>query len=168
MLKEFFSPAIRAKWPGRKTSVIRVQQDNAGPHVEEDHGEVLAAGKEGGWDIQTLCQPPRSPKCNILDLGIFNSIQSIQYRQPTNQIDGLIEAVSSAFNSVKYQTIEKCFLTLQKVLECIIINEGGNDFKLPRHRKGVSPTGLGPTSLATTASTIENGYKALTSQILNQ
>ncbi|GMF43794.1 unnamed protein product [Phytophthora fragariaefolia] len=93
---------------------------------------------------------------------------STEYRQPTNQIDGLIEAVASAFNSVKYQTIEKCFLTLQKVLECIIINEGGNDFKLPRHRKAVGPTGLGPTLLATTASTIENGYKALTSQILNQ
>ncbi|KAJ8542514.1 hypothetical protein ON010_g12300 [Phytophthora cinnamomi] len=71
MLKEKVFPAIRAKWPGRKTSVIRVQQDNAGPHVEEDHGEVLAAGKEGGWDIQMLCQSPRSPECNILDLGIF-------------------------------------------------------------------------------------------------
>ncbi|GMF38970.1 unnamed protein product [Phytophthora fragariaefolia] len=142
---------------GQKTSVIRVQQDNAGTHVEEDHGEVLASGKEGGWDIQMLCQPPRSPECNIGDLGIFNSVQSIQYREPTNQIDGLIEAVGSAFNSVKYHTIEKCFLTLQKVLECIIINEGGNDFKLPRHRTAVGPTGLGPTSLATTASTIENG-----------
>ncbi|GMF34895.1 unnamed protein product [Phytophthora fragariaefolia] len=157
MLKENVFPAIRVKWPGRKTSVIHAQQDNAGPHVEEDHGEVLAAGKEGGWDIQMLCQPPRSPECNILDLGIFNSIQSIQYRQPTNQIDGIIEAVASAFNCVKDQTIEKCFLTLQKVLKCIIINEGGNDFKLPRHRKAVGATGLGPTSLATTASTIENG-----------
>ncbi|KAE9000960.1 hypothetical protein PR002_g18043 [Phytophthora rubi] len=37
MLKEKVFPAIREKLPGRKDRVIRVQQDNAGPHVEEDH-----------------------------------------------------------------------------------------------------------------------------------
>ncbi|KAE8951262.1 hypothetical protein PR002_g33025, partial [Phytophthora rubi] len=52
MLKEKVFPAIREKWPGRKDRVIRVQQDNAGPHVEEDHGEVVEAGKEGRWKIK--------------------------------------------------------------------------------------------------------------------
>ncbi|GMF24417.1 unnamed protein product [Phytophthora fragariaefolia] len=168
MLKDKVFPAIRKKWPGRKTRVIRVQQDNAGPHFEEDHGEVIAAGQERGWKIKMVCQPPRSPMCNILDLGIFNCIQSAQYRQPTNQIDGLIDAVQTAFNSIKYQTIEKCFLTLQKVMACIIIDEGGNNFKLPRVGKLISGHGEFPTSLTTTSTVVENGYKALTSQILNQ
>ncbi|GMF59677.1 unnamed protein product [Phytophthora fragariaefolia] len=142
--------------------------DYFSPHVEEDHGEVIAAGQERGWKIKMACQPPRSPMCNILDLGIFNCIQSTQYRQPTNQIDGLIDAVQTAFNSIKYQTIEKCFLTLQKVMDCIIIDEGGNNFKLPRVGELISGHGEFPTSLTTTSTVVENGYKALTSQILNQ
>ncbi|GMF48789.1 unnamed protein product [Phytophthora fragariaefolia] len=154
MLKDKVFPAIREKWPG--------------PRGEEDHGEVIAAGQEKGWKIKMVCQPPRSPMCNILDLGIFNCIQSAQYRQPTNQIGGLIDAVQTAFNSIKYQTIEKCFLTLQKVMECDIIDEGGNNFKFPRVVKLISGHGEFPTSLTTTGTVVENGYKALTSQILNQ
>ncbi|KAL4163474.1 hypothetical protein KRP22_004903 [Phytophthora ramorum] len=77
LLKNKVFPAIRSQWPGRKTKVIRVQQGNAGPHVSEDHGEVVAAGRERGWNIQMECQPPRSPDCNILDLGFFNAIQSL-------------------------------------------------------------------------------------------
>ncbi|ETP21394.1 hypothetical protein F441_05085 [Phytophthora nicotianae CJ01A1] len=43
MLREKVFPAIRQKWPGSRKAIIRVQQDNAGPHVDEDHGEVVAA-----------------------------------------------------------------------------------------------------------------------------
>ncbi|KAG3089646.1 hypothetical protein PI125_g17949 [Phytophthora idaei] len=37
---------------------------------------VKQAAKESGWDIRMEFQPPKSPDMNILDLGIFNAIQS--------------------------------------------------------------------------------------------
>ncbi|KAG3154066.1 hypothetical protein PC128_g22451 [Phytophthora cactorum] len=84
VLVEKVFPAIRAKWPGPKRRPVRVQHDNASPH-----GAVKQAAKEGGWDIRMEFQPPKSPDMNILDLGIFNAIQSVQYRQLTYEIDAL-------------------------------------------------------------------------------
>lgn len=62
-----------------------------------------------GWTIKMVCQPTRPPMRNRLDLGVFNCIQSVQYRQPTNQMDDLIHALQTAFNSIQYQIIEKMF-----------------------------------------------------------
>lgn len=74
-------PAIKSKWPAHeKHMVIRIQQDNASPHVEANDAEVLAAGREDGWRIIIDCQPAQSPDLNVLDLGYFNSIQSLQNR----------------------------------------------------------------------------------------
>ncbi|ETN19222.1 hypothetical protein PPTG_04597 [Phytophthora nicotianae INRA-310] len=97
MLKEKVFPAIRQLWPGRKSLCIKVQQDNAGPHVAEDNADILEAGIEHGWTIEMTCQPPRSPDLNVLDLGLFNAIQSVQYRYPTHNHQGLIAVVEDAF-----------------------------------------------------------------------
>ncbi|KAG3237317.1 hypothetical protein PI124_g17692 [Phytophthora idaei] len=69
-------PAIRAKWPGFKRRPVRVQHDNASPHGAVMRAAVKQAAKESGWDIRMEFQPPKSPDMNILDLGIFNAIQS--------------------------------------------------------------------------------------------
>ncbi|ETK73647.1 hypothetical protein L915_19444, partial [Phytophthora nicotianae] len=85
MLKEKVSSAIREKWPGWKRQLYAYKMTML------IYGEVVAAGLEQGWKVKMVCQPHRSPDCNILDLAIFYAIQSIQYRQPTNQIDELIK-----------------------------------------------------------------------------
>lgn len=184
MLKEMVFPAIRAKWPGEfvnlqnyyifyiltifvsivpgtKYDTIRVQQDNAGPHVPEDHAEVQEAGSEEGWRIEMMCQPPRSPDMNILDLGFFNAIQAQQYKSPTNQTDSLIGAVTDAFEHVGSDTLDKCFLTLQKVMETVVKHEGGNDYALPRVKKHHYRDGVAPTTLTVDANFVYNGYIAL-------
>ncbi|ETI53387.1 hypothetical protein F443_03632 [Phytophthora nicotianae P1569] len=74
-------PAIKAKWPrSGKKRTIYIQQDNAKPHVSVDDPDIMAAGRSGGWDIRMRCQPPNSPDLNVLDLGYFRSIQSLQYQ----------------------------------------------------------------------------------------
>ncbi|ETP04014.1 hypothetical protein F441_19147 [Phytophthora nicotianae CJ01A1] len=73
------------------------KQDNAGPHVAGDNADILEAGIEHGWTIEMTCQPPRSPDMNVLDLGLFNAIQSGQYRYPTHNLQGLIAVVEDAF-----------------------------------------------------------------------
>jgi hypothetical protein len=74
-------PAIKSKWlKNQKSVAIRIQQDNARPHAKVDDPAILEAGHEGGWNITLTCQPPNSPDFNVLDLGYFNSIQSLQYQ----------------------------------------------------------------------------------------
>ncbi len=45
-----------------------------------DH-DIVAACREGGWSIEVVCQPPNSPDLNILDLGFFRAVQTLQQRQ---------------------------------------------------------------------------------------
>ncbi|KAG3018561.1 hypothetical protein PC123_g20441 [Phytophthora cactorum] len=140
---------------------LRVQHDNASPHGAVTRATVKQAAKEGGWDIRMEFQPPKSPDMNILDLGIFNAIQSVQYRQPTYKIDALIEIVMAAFNMGPSRTLDKCFLTLQKVMECIIRHAGDNDFRLPRVSKLYIKNGFIPSSIVCNAAVYANGKTAL-------
>ena len=59
------------------TAVAR-QRDNAKSHFSANDPDVLKAGKSDGWKIQMMNQPPNSPDLNVLDLGFFNAIQSLQ------------------------------------------------------------------------------------------
>lgn len=102
--------------------------------MAENNPELDDSGRQDGWRIQMRCRPARSPGMNVLDLGLFSALQSIQYRQESCTLEGLIDAVNHAWNQIPSQTIDDVFLTLQKVLECVILHEGGNDYKLPRSR----------------------------------
>ncbi|GMF64654.1 unnamed protein product [Phytophthora lilii] len=70
-------PRIKAIWPSGKRVVL--QHDNAKPHVEADDPEVVAACREGGWDMKIRPQPANSPDYNANDLGFFASLQSLHF-----------------------------------------------------------------------------------------
>ncbi|KAG6945993.1 hypothetical protein JG688_00016260, partial [Phytophthora aleatoria] len=162
MLLEKVFPAIREKWPARRKSrTIKVQQDNAGPHVQDSNDALVKAGQGYGWDIQMVSQPPRSPDLNVLNLGYFHSIQSLQHHTPTFDTDGLIAAVETTCGSVSYRTLDKCFLTLQKVLGTIIACKGGNNYSLPRVRKFHIRNRVTPVSLPGDAEIVNNGFTHL-------
>ncbi|ETV78282.1 hypothetical protein H257_07874 [Aphanomyces astaci] len=72
-------PAVRSKWPSSMKNQIWIQQDNAKPHVSVNDPAVIAAGRQGGWTISLCSQPAQSPDLNVLDLGYFNAIQSLQH-----------------------------------------------------------------------------------------
>ena len=89
-------PDIRAKFPAAST--VYVQQDNAPGHRVLQDPEVVAAAGQGGMRMELfLNQPPNSPDMNILDLGFFNSIQSLQDRTTPTTIDQLVAEVERAF-----------------------------------------------------------------------
>jgi hypothetical protein len=129
-------PAIKSKWPPReKYKTIFIQQDNARPHVAVDDADVVAAGTAGGWNIRLMCQPPKSPDFNVLDLGYFSSIQSLQNKENANNVSELVQVVHKSFTRLPKETLEDTFLTFQKVLECAIEHNGGNQYKLPHINK---------------------------------
>ena len=136
LLDDIF-PAIKARWPGGPAEVF-VQQDNAPAHNIADDPDIVAAGTEGGWDIKLLNQPPNSSDTNILDLGFFNSIQSLQDQTTINTVDELIEEVKRVFEAQSGDVLAKVWMTYHAVLEQIMLSKGDNAFKLPHLRKATA------------------------------
>ena len=136
-------PAIREKWPRGNVQEMRnvnLQHDNSPVHFKKTDPEWLQATQEyrlrHRLNLSIHEQPAQSPDCNILDLGFFASIQSIQHRQPpATTIDGLIANVFSAWQQYNPLLLNRTFLTHQAVTDLIIQNVGDNDFKLPHLAK---------------------------------
>ncbi|ETV97618.1 hypothetical protein H310_09514 [Aphanomyces invadans] len=76
MLIDNVIPAIKAKWPAGDTKHVRIQQDNAKPHVPPMDPRIVAAAK--AMDL------------NVLDLGFFRSIQKLQEQNYPRYIDDIV------------------------------------------------------------------------------
>ena len=139
-------PAIIEKWPiGEWTDPrykIVIQQDGAGGHcsatdpfllhtlrgLEEE--ELVLPGKIS-WDTQ----PSNSPDLNICDLGLFNAVQSVYWQySPTSSIE-IIECVQRAYEEYPWHMINRMFVTLMSVFDCVIKCHGDNTYKLPHMNK---------------------------------
>ena len=128
-------PSIKEKWPTRD-SIIYIQQDNARPHIHPTDKEFIEASRVDGFDIRLKCQPPNSPELNVLDLGFFRAIQSLQYEEAPKNIDELVLAVEKAFKALCPKALNRVFLTLQQVMIEVLRNKGGNNFRIPHMQKG--------------------------------
>lgn len=129
-------PAIENMWPredvGKK---IFIQQDNARSHISKDDPDFCRAASESEFDIQLTCQPPNSPDLNVLDLGFFNAIQSLQQKEPVKSIDELVGAVQKAFDEFSTVQSNKIFSTLQSCMIEIMKINGSNKYKIPHMKK---------------------------------
>ncbi|GMJ01565.1 hypothetical protein HRI_003825700 [Hibiscus trionum] len=88
-------PAIRAKWPSSSDKRIFIQQDNAKPHIDIDDEQFLQAASVGDFNFQLFFQPPNSPDLNVLDLGYFRAIQSLQHQESPTNIDELVNGANN-------------------------------------------------------------------------
>ncbi|VFQ95320.1 unnamed protein product [Cuscuta campestris] len=141
-------PAIKEKWPCSSRNII-IQQDNAKPHVDGSDLHFLQAATEGEWNIKLKFQPPNSPDLNVLDLGFFRAIDSLQDQSAPRSLDDLISAVTTAFEELSPEKLNNVFLTLQGVMGQVLATNGGNQFKIPHIgktklvRQGTLPQNLG-------------------------
>ena len=117
-------PAIYAKWLAASAKrKIYIQYDNAKPHTPQIDREIEDTAKAEGWNIQVKRQPPNSPDMNLLDLGFFNSIQSIQNKKTVRTLDELIAEVLKAFNHEQNKkNLNKVFLSLQQAMISLHLN----------------------------------------------
>lgn len=146
---------------GKRNGTIYLQQDNASPHACAEAAVATAGLDKYGWDIRVSRQPAKSPDLNILDLGYFNSIQALQHKKRAYNVDTLIEAVEQSYAELEVKTLEKCFLTLQAVMEEIMLAKGGIDYDLPRVKKKHFPDGIFPSSLKCSNLAYETATAAL-------
>jgi hypothetical protein len=136
MFLEKVIPAIKAKWPrSQMGELIRIQQDNAKPHCLEEDVDIQAAGQEGGWNIMLDNQPAQSPDLNVLDLGYFRSIQTLQQQTECSTQKQLIKLVKDSWEASPMQTLDDVFMTHQMVMMQVLENCGGNLFALPHLQK---------------------------------
>ncbi|KAF0717896.1 hypothetical protein As57867_002025, partial [Aphanomyces stellatus] len=88
------------------------------------------------WVVIYLgAQPPNSPDMNVLDLGFFAGLQSLQYRESARSIDELIANVAKAFNDYPLESLDRTFLTLQSCLLAALQVAGDNTYAIPHMSK---------------------------------
>lgn len=158
-------PAIRSKWPQGHSGPILIQQDNAKPHVAPGDELFVAESQKDGFDIQLICQPPNSPDMNVLDLGFFQAIQSVQYQQAPQSIDDLVQAVQDSFQALERAKLNNVFLSLQQVLIEVMKVGGGNKYVQPHMQKNsLDRQGILPISLECEPDILECTINALEQQ----
>ncbi|KAF0697312.1 Aste57867_11995 [Aphanomyces stellatus] len=135
MLIDKVIPAIRDKWPRGDTKNIKIQQDNARPHVPPCDVDVVAACTSMGWNMEVVYQPPNSPNMNVLDLGFFRVIQAFQLEKFSSSLEEIVATTEAAWVDVSMRTLDKNFLTLQCCIQEVIRSNGGNDYNIPYIKK---------------------------------
>jgi hypothetical protein len=156
MLINLVLPAVHDRFPCHAHPVVRLQQDNAPVHCYTNDADVLAAIQNLGLNCEIINQPANSPDLNVNDLGFFNSLQTMQLRNPSTTTMQLKEAVETAHHNYHSSKLKDVFLTLQAVMNCILEHEGGNDYRLPYlGRRALEQQGLLPTTLLAPQSAID-------------
>ncbi|CAN0422231.1 unnamed protein product, partial [Ascophyllum nodosum] len=168
MMIDHVIPGIKSQFPRPLASaspndrIIWVQQDNARPHNINDDPELRAAMSSDGWDIRMINQPANSPDTNVLDLGFFRSVQSLQDRTTPRNIGDLVKAVKDAWNDDPPDVLNRVWLSLQACLEQIMLAGGDNDYKISHLRKGrLQDAGTLPWSLECSEEAWVKGAAAL-------
>ncbi|XP_057545832.1 uncharacterized protein LOC130824830 [Amaranthus tricolor] len=88
-------PAIRLKWLANGVKDIWIQQDNAKPHILTNNQAFNEEDNKDGFNIRLVCQPASSPNMNILDLGLFSALQSIQFKSFPKDLKDLIKVLKA-------------------------------------------------------------------------
>ena len=160
MIVDCLIPAIQEKWPVGEWSnpnfKIKIQQDGAGGHCRSDTDpfikEAFRTLEENGnftpGKISFYTQPPQSPDLNILDLGLFNALQAQYYNEAPKDSIEIITMVQKTYDEYPANKINRLWVTLQSIYNCIIENHGDNNYKIPHMNKerlerlGELPTAL--------------------------
>ncbi|XP_074277166.1 uncharacterized protein LOC141600811 [Silene latifolia] len=118
--------------------------------------EVISDGKmdfrraatEDGWKIELTHQPPNSPDLNVLDLGFFRAIQSLQQKKKSRILKDLVDNTMKAYEELEVIKLNYVFITLQACMLDIMKRKGCNDYPVPHmHKSKLAAAGLLPEYL---------------------
>ncbi|XP_074289426.1 uncharacterized protein LOC141614577 [Silene latifolia] len=141
-------PAIKAKWPSCLGKHVIIQQDNARPHINNDDPDFKKAATTDGWRIELVYQTPNSPDLNVLDLGFFKSIQSLQQKKKSIKLDELIQNTLTAYIEQDSLKLKYVWITVQACMLEIMKKKDGIDYSVPHmHKTKLAAAGLLPEYL---------------------
>ena len=118
------------------TEKLYLVMDNAGGHGTSDAKDIYVnAMKE--YNVEIIWQVPRSPETNMLDLGVWMSIQSAVTRVHHNRrshVDALATSIEDAWTGyLSEKAFHNVHRRLKVVLQSIVKDEGGNEL-VEEHR----------------------------------
>ncbi|ETV74014.1 hypothetical protein H257_11330 [Aphanomyces astaci] len=111
-----------------------IKRDNAASHGAITEA-ILACVSTDGWTFVVQRQPPNSPDLNVLDLGYFVSIQSLQNKLVSRSIDDVIQSTLASFEALSSENLENVFHAVQAVMRLVLEHNGANHFPLPHLKK---------------------------------
>ena len=124
-----------AKFPwsclSRTGNSVKIQQDGAKSHTEDDDEEWLLAVEEMGVNVKLHTQPAQSPDLNINNLAFFRSVMLLKRRDAPKDSLELIACVQKTYDECPANEINRMWLTLMSCMNEIINNDGGNDDEIP-------------------------------------
>ena len=130
-------PAIQDKWPigqwKNPNFKVRIQQDGAPSHIvpNDELFQLQLKHQNLHNKVELYSQPPNSPDLNILDLGLFRSLQAMYFKKTSSDIPAMIDNVILTYHEYDYRKINYIFLTLMSVMNKVIEHDGDNAYKLP-------------------------------------
>ena len=75
-------------------------------------------------------QPPNIPDFKILDLELFNSIQSLQNKEIPNNVYGFIEAMEKKFTSLSHDKLDNVFFSLRQAMIRAMFFDADNTYNI--------------------------------------
>ena len=131
------SDAINNKWPANHWHrVVKVQMDNTTPHIDSKNKLWVKKRASMRIQVELVCQPAQSPDLNVLNLGLWNLVQSRQRkRKPMHKKFDLACGIQECFALVPLTTVNLCFVTLQNMMREVKNENGSDSFKTLQKRK---------------------------------
>ena len=121
------------------SQVLYLIMDNAGGHGTDDAITQYTTNMKETYNIEIIHQVPRSPFTNVLDLGVWASLQAIVEKKHFMRrchVDALVNSVIETWkNHSLDRVITNVFKRLEKVICLINEGDGGND--LVESKRGV-------------------------------
>ena len=90
-----------------------------------------------GVKVKIRNQPENSPDLNVLDLGYFNAIQSLQQQRRSTSIEELVENVQQSYNDLSINQLHNIWITWQLVMIRVIECNGDNTYVFPLKNRGL-------------------------------
>ena len=124
--------AVRTKFSWiSDDEIIYLVMDNAGGHGTVEAIETYTKHLMDKYNIQIVHQVPRSPETNLLDLGIWRSVQSAvekEHLYRCHDADALARTVQKAWDERLRSTVfANVYKRLLRVLKLIIDDNGDNN-----------------------------------------
>lgn len=110
-------------------TIIYLQMDNAGGHGTNEVKEKYEQLLRDQYKIEIIWQPPRSPELNLLDLGVWRSLQSRTEKlgfELRNTKDAIWEAAEKAFRQMDPEKLGNVVDRLKKVYHLVVDDNGDN------------------------------------------
>lgn len=115
--------------------VVVIQADNAPPHIGKQNIDRLNTfgAAQQGMKIRVVLQPPQSPDYNVLDLGLFHSLNAgtISYRHGVSDFGDLNTNLQQVFASYPNDVHERIYAKLLDIYRETLKVFGGNTYSLP-------------------------------------